>query len=400
MKIRPDKAQRFSWLLGWGLFVLTGWATLTVAATVSLTTTAPVRISPQTKVQTQTKAKAKGQTIGPVQTTNCTASSATLSLPGTVYISPNAPNGVLPYPAGTATIVFTCVGLPATTNHPADYEAQIQAGDTLATLSTANVPAGPGITFALPKLTGLALLVTATPVQATSQACLACGPASTAGYVPGNVTAPAGTAQGTYSGTVTATYTAQLYKTGTVKVGTQSSINLIPFWWYISGGSVDSSSALLNANLVMPAITVVASTCNITSPTVTLPTVSTAALQAGQVAGSTAFSITMTGCQSASPDAVSVFSGSGIDTTTGYLKNTGTATNVEVQLLNGAGSTSQTAGTPILLDQAGSAQNSGTYNITSGNATLNYYAQYVAINGAAAGAGTVKSTVAFTIYYP
>jgi type 1 fimbria pilin len=397
MKIRPDKALRFSWLLGWGLFVLTGWATLTAAAPVILTTAAPVTMRPQTKVQTQTKAK--GQTIGPVQTTNCTASSATLSLPSTLYISPNAPNGVLPYPAGTATIVFTCVGLPASTASQ-DYEAQIQAGDTLATLSTANVAAGPGITFKLPQLTGLALLVTATPVQATSQACLACGPASTAGYVPGNVTAPAGTTPGTYSGTVTATYTAQLYKTGAVTTGTQNSINLIPFWWYISGGSVDSNSAKLNANLVMPAITVVASTCNITSPTVTLPSVSTRALQAGQVAGSTAFSITMTGCQSGSPNAVSVFSGSGIDTTTGYLKNTGTATNVEVQLLNGAGSTSQTAGTPILLDQAGSAQNSGIYNITSGNATLNYYAQYVAINAAAAGAGTVKSTVAFTIYYP
>ena len=400
MKIRPDKALRFSQLLGWSLFALTGWATLTAAAPVTLTTAAPVTMKPQAKVQTQTKAKS--QTIGPVQTTNCTASSATLSLPSTIYIpSSTLATGVLPYPAGTATIVFTCVGLPATTSHPADYEAQIQGGDTLATLSTSNVPAGPGIIFALPKLNGLALLVTATPVQATSQACLACGPASTAGYVPGVVIAPQGTAQGTYSGTVTATYTAQLYRTtGTIKAGTQPSINLIPFWWYISGGSVDSSSALLNANLVMPAITVVASTCNITSPTVTLPPISTRALQAGQVAGSTAFSITMTGCQSGSPDAVSVFSGSGIDTTTGYLTNTGTATNVEVQLLNGAGSTSQTAGTPILLNQSGSAQNSGIFNITSGNATLNYYAQYVATNAAAAGAGTVKSTVAFTIYYP
>lgn len=337
-------------------------------------------------------------------TTNCTASSATLTLPSSVSILPNAPTGPLPGATGTATIIFSCVGLPASTSNPNDYVAQIQAGQTLATLDSTNVPAGPGITFAT-SVTGLALLVTASPVQASSMTCLACGPTSLAGYVPGKVVAPSGTKQGAYSGTVTANFTAQLVKTiaGPIAPGTIKSINLIPFWWYISGGSVDSTSLALNAYLVLAATTVTVPACTISTASqnlsVTLPTVSTQALSAaGQVAGATAFSIVLTGCPSGTRLVASMFSAGNIDSATGYLKNTGTAKNVEVQLLNGTGGSAAAFSAINLAGTSASTQNSGLYTLVGGAATLNYYAQYIA-NGAAAGAGTVASTVQYTISY-
>lgn len=375
MKHRPDHAPRYALLLAWLLAVASfGWSTLAVAVP-----------------------------------TNCSASSATLSLPSSVSVPPNTPTGPLPGATGTATIIFTCAGLPVTTSHSADYTAQIQAGQYLADLDNTNVPAGPGITFAT-SVSGLALLVTASPVQASSRMCLECGPTSTAGYVPGKVVAPAGTSQGAYSGTVTANFTAQLVKTiaGPIAPGTIQPISLIPFWWYISGGSQYSTSTALNAYLKLAATTVTVPACTISSPTdfsVTLPTVSATTLSAdGQVAGLTPFNITITGCPSGVNHAVSTFGGSGIDSGTGNLKNSYSprsdrAARTEVQLLNGSGGTAA-ALSPILLDHSTAvAQNSGRYDVVGGAVTLNYYAQYIA-NGRGAGAGKVSSTVQYTITYP
>ena len=133
---------------------------------------------------------------------SCQATSATLSMPTTVVVQPNDAIGPIDGATGTATIIFNCSGLPAS-KAANDYTATIQAGQTLATLDSSNNTSGPGITFAT-NVNGLAVLVTATPVQATSKACLACGPTSTAGYVPGAVTAPSSAAVGSFSGTVTA----------------------------------------------------------------------------------------------------------------------------------------------------------------------------------------------------
>ncbi len=340
--------------------------------------------------------------------TNCTASSATLSLPSSVSIQPNAPTGPIAGATGTATITFTCSGLPATTSRSADYTAVIQAGQYLATLDSTNNTNGPGITFAT-NVTGLALLVTATPVQATSNACLACGPTSTAGYVPGSVVAPAGTSQYGYTGTVTANYTGQLVKTisGAITPGTLNAINLIPFWWYIPGGSVASTSTSLNASLNLAAMTVTVPACTISAGnnfTVGLPAVGATALAAsGQVAGRTPFSIVITGCPNGVSVATNVFSGGSVDNATGNLKNTiasgsGGARRVEVQLLNGAGSSNAAAYSAINLSQTtAAAQNSGLYNIVNNAVTLNYYAQYYATG--AATAGSVQSSVQYTITY-
>lgn len=339
--------------------------------------------------------------------TSCTAStsSATLSMPSSVSIQPNAPIGAISGATGTASITFTCTGLPVTTSSSADYTAVIQAGQYLATRDSTNKVNGPGITFAT-NITGLAILVTASPVQATSNSCLACGPTSTAGYVPGQVQAPSGTKQGQYSGTVSANYTGQLVKTiaGAISPGTINAISLIPFWWYIPGSSNSaySTSLNLNASLNFAAMTVTVPACTVTAGsnfTVTLPTVAASALAtSGQVAGTTPFSIALSGCPNGVSVATNVFSGGTVDASTGNLKNSGGAANVEVQLLNGAGSSNAANYSAINLSQTtASAQNSGLYNIVNNAVTFNYYVQYYATG--AATAGTVQSSVQYTITY-
>lgn len=334
----------------------------------------------------------------------CSAASGTLSF-GNVSAG-NAAVGSTLATSNTVTITFTCSGLPVTTTNTNDYIATIQAGQNLATLDSTNVPAGPGITFAT-NLAGLAVLVKATPVQATSESGnVEDGPTSTAGYPVGSVIAPANSTRGNYGGSVSATYTAYLIKTGPVQPGTITTINLIPFWWYISGGSQNSTSATLNAFLKLATFKVTAPACTVSTAskniTVTLPSIQTSALSAaGTVAGRTGFNITLTGCPSGLTKAMAYFEpdATTVDSTTHNLKNkNGTAANVQVQLLNGNGS-SAVAFSPILLGAPEASQNSGQYAVAGGAVTMHYVAQYFA-KGAAAGAGSVNTSIGFTIDYP
>lgn len=132
----------------------------------------------------------------------------------------------------------------------------------------------------------------------------------------------------------------------------------------------------------------------VTLPTVTLPQVSAALLATnGAVAGTTPFSIDITGCDSALTTAATLFSGSNIDTTTSSLKNTtaGGAANVQLQLLNGDS-------TPIKLNGSTVAtQGSKAATLSGGAATLNYIARYRSLGNASAGA--VTSNVQFTMIY-
>lgn len=138
------------------------------------------------------------------------------------------------------------------------------------------------------------------------------------------------------------------------------------------------------------------------SQSVVLPTVQSSALTGvGTVAGSTAFSFAISGCATTGgpTKATTYFEpGANIDTTTHNLFNTGGATGVEVQLLNGAGSAA-TAFSPIVLGNPIATQNSGTVTISAaGGATMNYYAQYYA-SAATPTAGTVTSAATFTMIY-
>lgn len=326
--------------------------------------------------------------------TNCTASSATLSFPSTVTIPTNAAVGST-LATGTANMLFSCTAL-SRTNTP----ATIQAGQYLATLDSTNNPNGPGITFAT-GVSGLAVLVNATPVATSSNACLACGPTSTAGYVPGSVSyATSGS-----SGTVTANYTATLIKTGPIAPGSIPQINLIPFWWYIPGNSNGYAVSMsLNANLILPPITLTAPSCTLATGSqnipVTLPGVPASSLStAGQVNGRTAFHISVTGCPASVSSITTYFYGGNVDTATGNLINKGSAANVEVQLLNGPGGSAAALSTIDLAGAQATAQNSSVFNVSGGSATLNYYAQYIASGGAAT-AGSVSTSVTFTIAYP
>lgn len=143
--------------------------------------------------------------------------------------------------------------------------------------------------------------------------------------------------------------------------------------------------------------TINSSTCKINganSPAtvaVTLPTVSTTALNAaGSVAGRTAFNLALTGC-GALTKATTFFEPGPTVLSDGNLKNaSGTATGVEVQLLNNDFSA-------IALNGGASAQNSQSVTLASGAGTLNYYAQYFATT--AAGAGSVSTSVQFSMIY-
>jgi major type 1 subunit fimbrin (pilin) len=144
--------------------------------------------------------------------------------------------------------------------------------------------------------------------------------------------------------------------------------------------------------------TINASTCKINganSPAavaVTLPTVSTTSLNAaGAVAGRTPFTLALTNCTGLTK-ATTFFEPGPTINTDGNLKNaTGTATGVEVQLLNGADFSA------INLSAASGSQNSTQATLTGGAANLTYYAQYYAT--AAAAAGTVATSVQFTMLY-
>ena len=322
--------------------------------------------------------------------------SATLSFPGTVSVSTNTAVGST-LATGQATISFTCSNLSSSTAN-----AFIQAGQSLATLDATNVPAGPGITFAT-NVPGLAVLVNAVSpsVPTSSEACLLCGPTSTPGYQPGSV---AGNAKGNGSGTVTANYTATLIKTGPIAPGSIASINLIPFWWYIPGDGTFGTSISLNTDLILPAITLTTPSCTLTTGSqniaVTLPGVPASSLStAGQVGGRTGFSIAVTGCPSSVSQITTYFYGGNIDNATGNLTNNGSANNVEVQLLNGSGGSAAALSAITLTGAQATAQNSSVFNVSGGNATLNYYAQYIATGGAAT-AGSVSTSVTFTIAYP
>lgn len=145
-----------------------------------------------------------------------------------------------------------------------------------------------------------------------------------------------------------------------------------------------------------------AQTCTITvngqvSPapaTVTLPTVSAARLSAaGQVAGQTAFNVSLSNCDPTEGSVAAFFeAGASVDPLSGNLRNTGTAEEVQLQLVDGMN------GNPIRVGDT--AQRTSTSSIplqTDGSALLPYAVQYYATG--ATTAGTVLSFVTYSINY-
>lgn len=142
---------------------------------------------------------------------------------------------------------------------------------------------------------------------------------------------------------------------------------------------------------------VIADTCATTltggasATAVTLPNVPTTALAAtGNTAGQTPFSLSVAGC-----DAAAATSGIRYTLTpsayhtsnTSLLDNTGSATNVGVEILEGA--------TPIAF--VGAAHQTPNVTLTSGAGSVSLAARYKATG--AATAGTVTSVLGWTLVY-
>ncbi|GAB3785420.1 fimbrial protein [Dyella agri] len=133
--------------------------------------------------------------------------------------------------------------------------------------------------------------------------------------------------------------------------------------------------------------------------TVNLPTVSASTLaSSGAWAGRTPFNIGLSNCSPATGNVSTYFEpGTSVNQSTGQLIVDGggtAATNVELALLNEDTSQIHVGETTSGTDSSGT----GSVALSSGAATLNYYVQYVATNGAAT-EGSVASRVDYTIVY-
>lgn len=160
----------------------------------------------------------------------------------------------------------------------------------------------------------------------------------------------------------------------------------------IAPQSALASDGTITINGQINAATCTVAVTGTSGSTVTLPTVATSVLgAAGNTAGQTAFSIGLTGCSSGVTKAATFFEAGPNVNAAGRLNNSGVATNVNVQLVNSDGTT------PIVIGTAAPSTGVGSFAVTSGAATLNYFARYYATG--AAGAGTVATSVTFSMVY-
>lgn len=335
--------------------------------------------------------------------TNCTSAGGTISLPP-VTVPANPAVGSLVGTPASVTVTFTCSGLPySQPQAPNNYSltATIQAGLLAPADPTDNPNADNGIIFAT-NLPGLALQLTASPVQANDRAWVRGGPGGTRGFEPGAVTAPASawqctgkgrnqTCTGTYTGSVSETFTAQLIVTGPVTTGTLSAINLMQFNWYIYGISPSQgyfASLILNSTVVRPpACTVVNNNLTVTLPTVYTSTFSTT----GSVTGQTPFNLQLN-CSAGTNVSITLTPGTPAYTNAqGVLTNTsgpGYAGNMGVQLFQDSSCTSA-----IVFN---SAIPEGT--TPNGSMSLPFCASYYQ-TGTPVTAGRVTATATYTLTY-
>ena len=159
-----------------------------------------------------------------------------------------------------------------------------------------------------------------------------------------------------------------------------------------------STNALASDNTITFMGEVSDETCSISvngsdaSPVVLLPTVTATELNANQVAGATTFDVGVSNCTGSSSGVQisTVFVGNNISSATGNLGSTGSATNVEIQILD-------TSDAEIDFRSAftGTGDLSLAANQTSASAT--YKAQYS--SAGAATTGTVLASLQYAVSY-
>ncbi|WP_449426706.1 fimbrial protein [Rhodanobacter umsongensis] len=168
-----------------------------------------------------------------------------------------------------------------------------------------------------------------------------------------------------------------------------------------SGGTITFSGSITTSTCAVTVGGTNTSPTGNATATVTLPNVvaaNTTLTTAGSSAGWTQFTLNLTGCPASLSGYTNVypyFTGSGIDTGTGYLTNTGTASsNVEIALSN----TAATGSTALTLGGASGAQNAGTLAISSTASAFTYWAGYVA-TAVPVLPGPVTATVQYNLNY-
>lgn len=181
--------------------------------------------------------------------------------------------------------------------------------------------------------------------------------------------------------------TVELVKTGTIADGTVIAGALADFQAGTTSGNIRDATIMLANSL-----TFVAPACNVPSNlTVVLPTVTTGAFSSkGSTTGTQPFSISLV-CSSGTKLAITLDSSAASNKSQGVLANSGTATNVGVQLVwNGAPGTS---GTSVALGS------NVTFNAAKGTTQIPLIARYYAIQKNPA-AGSVTATATYTLTYP
>ncbi|MBS1204300.1 MAG: type 1 fimbrial protein [Proteobacteria bacterium] len=171
----------------------------------------------------------------------------------------------------------------------------------------------------------------------------------------------------------------------------------LPFM--VTAALISGNTFAASSNTITFQGEVTAETCsvaingNTVSPVVLLPTVSSTSLaSSGQTAGATPFDVSVTGCTgsaTATTKVSTVFVGNQV-TTNGNLGNTGTAANVEVQLLD-------TTSAPINLTSGFNGNGDLTLAAGATQASATYTAQYYATG--ASTAGTVVATLQYAVSY-
>lgn len=135
-------------------------------------------------------------------------------------------------------------------------------------------------------------------------------------------------------------------------------------------------------------------TCTSTpsATTVTLPSVSSSSLAiAGATAGATSWTISLSACTGTPATMRTYFEQTANINASGRIRNaTGTATNVDVQVLNSSGGV-------VNLAAAAGLQNIATANIVGNAASQTFYLRYYATG--ATTSGTFASSLSWTILY-
>ena len=167
-------------------------------------------------------------------------------------------------------------------------------------------------------------------------------------------------------------------------------VGILPLLVATGTQAVDKGTVSFNGKLM-------GGTCDVTvdgqgpDGTVTLPTLTADEANTSARTGTTPFTINMTGCTgNYSQTRVFFESGSGVDASTNYIKNTGDAQNVDLVL------TSDAAASVIVKPGDDASQQYAT--ISAGAASQKFYVSYVSDDGTAT-SGTVTGSVTYHLDY-